>query len=191
MISQNGMNPRGTRNVGNLVPPPDPLSPLINSLSWDLFGYAQWCLSKNDSRGWMESHYSVKFGYLLQLEVTNFSQRSPLRKRIWSNDGLPKVNLFSWTLAHVKILTTDNPKKKGVASPSRCVMCVNVKESSHHLFIKCSYSKEIWTNSFAGINHWNKWPLSYKEMFLNWGKIRKYSKEYGSLSPNFFVGKFG
>jgi hypothetical protein len=61
--------------------------------------------------------------YISLLESIPPQPKNPMRRKVWSSIGLPKNNIFSWTMAHGKILTTKNLKKRGIPSPSWCVMC--------------------------------------------------------------------
>jgi hypothetical protein len=67
--------------------------------------------------------------------------KQPMWKNIWSNDGLPKVNTFCWTLAHGKILTGENLAKRGIKGPFHCTLCKKSEETSQHLFLECNFAK--------------------------------------------------
>ena len=51
--------------------------------------------------------------------------------KIWSKDGLPKVNFFFWILAHRKALTADNLRKRGIIGPLRCILCKEEERLEH------------------------------------------------------------
>lgn len=61
-----------------------------------------------------------------------------------SKNLIPKINLFWWKVAHGKILTIDNLKKKDFYLVNRCYLCNEVEETIMHLMFQCPYSKEIW-----------------------------------------------
>jgi hypothetical protein len=70
-----------------------------------------------DSRGWGTNGYSVKEGYNTLLSSLRVIQNSAKWKNVWSQDSLPKINIFIWSLAHGKILTGENLMKRGFHGP--------------------------------------------------------------------------
>jgi hypothetical protein len=95
-------------------------------------------------------------------------QCSPLWKKIWNNDGLPKINIFCWIMIYKKLLTAKNLRKRGIQGPSRCEMCATTEETIQHLFFECNISKEVWLCAFVGISHRVQWPASWVDMFTFW-----------------------
>ena len=87
-----------------------------------LAGLAPINKSKKDKRGWgrHSGKYSTAEGY--QRFSANYNV--PVNPRIWNNlwnySTLPKIEMFSWTLMHEKVLTGKNLEKRGFASPFRC-----------------------------------------------------------------------
>jgi len=71
-------------------------------------------------------------------------------KKIWSNNGMPKINIFCWIMAHGKILTIENLRKKGILGPW-FVLCNAEEETINHLFIDCKYAREVWDHVLQGI----------------------------------------
>jgi hypothetical protein len=45
---------------------------------------------------------------------------------------------------HNKILTGDNLEKRNIAGPHRCTLCNNNSKTSQHLFMGCTFAKEVW-----------------------------------------------
>lgn len=49
-----------------------------------------------------------------------------------------------WRILHDKMPTDDNLIQRGFQIPSICSLCGTTSESSTHLFLECSFAKEIW-----------------------------------------------
>jgi len=98
-----------------------------------------------DTRGSGNGAYSVNATYATLLDQSSLPPQSSLWSRIWNLDGIPKINLFCWTLAHINILVGENLKKRGFLGPFRCALCRQEEESLDHLFLECPYSKAVWS----------------------------------------------
>jgi hypothetical protein len=44
-----------------------------------------------------------------------------------------------------RILTWENLVKRGFLGPRKCVLCGKDEEIVLHLFVKCNFTKDIWT----------------------------------------------
>jgi len=53
----------------------------------------------------------VNVGYEALLAHLSLPPNYRVWNRIWDTNSLPKVNMFCWTLTHVKILTGENLQK--------------------------------------------------------------------------------
>jgi hypothetical protein len=58
-----------------------------------------------DRRGWGKGDYSVKHGYNFLLAQAGLPPQEKIWKNIWNTDNPPKINFFSWLVAHDKLLT--------------------------------------------------------------------------------------
>lgn len=65
------------------------------------------------------------------------------RKQLWSLHLAPKIKLFTWLLIENKLNTWDILQRKGWVGPNICQLCHN-EETSTHLFIKCSFTRQVW-----------------------------------------------
>jgi hypothetical protein len=63
--------------------------------------------------------------------------------QIWQSDSLPKINDFYWVMIHGKLLTVENLQIRGIAGPSRCVLCKEDYESTHNIIFECTFSKKV------------------------------------------------
>jgi hypothetical protein len=52
--------------------------------------------------------------------------------------------MYVWTTAHKGILTSENLRRRGWEGPSRCPLRCQEEETTDHLLLSCTYSKEVW-----------------------------------------------
>lgn len=124
---------------------------------------------EEDQWGWGKTgEYTVKQGYFQMQGKKEPQHPESVWKQIWENFSIPKINFFSWTLFHNKILTRDNLCKRNIASPHRCALCKNALETSVHLFIDCEYAQKVWNNFFTRLNVRPPSRCQITEMFLSW-----------------------
>jgi hypothetical protein len=182
-------------NLG-LIPPH--LQSQVDLLLLTLKGVSSVHLQKLDFRGWGAFGYSVKEGYKALLMQTVLPTKESMWKNIWSNDGLPKVNIFCWTLAHGKILTGENWLKEESKAP---FVAPYVKRVKKHPII---YFWSVILQSRFGNQYLQNYGLKsngppHAKLFLENGEItigdpsleKCFFKEYGRQHLNLFVGKFG
>ena len=62
-----------------------------------------------DSKGWgnRSGKYTTAASYQLLVDATNHDN-TDLWKSIWATKSLPKIDFFTWTTRHDKLLTEDN-----------------------------------------------------------------------------------
>ena len=118
----------------------------------------------------------MKAGYSEIDEVYSRNNNDGKWKKIWSKDGLPKINIFFWILGHGKTLTTDYLRKGGLEGPLRCILCKECEESLQHLFLECKFFREVWHQAY-------KEPQFELTLSTNWDDIFVRWKDYyqGSL----------
>ena len=56
-----------------------------------------------------------------------------------------------------KILTWENLAKRGILGPSRCALCGNNEETIYHLFVECSFTKDIWVTILKELKLISTW----------------------------------
>lgn len=110
-----------------------------------LSGYALIHQNIKDKFGWgQQGEYSAALGYkILHLQHEPVGSKI-LWNFVWDKMGLPKINFFSWLLAHRKVLTGENLAKRGILGPHRCPLCCSEEETIEHLFIECDYACQMW-----------------------------------------------
>jgi hypothetical protein len=114
--------------------------------------------------------YSVKEGYNTLLSTLRVYQNSTKWKNVWSQDSLPKVNFFTWSLSHGKILTGENLMKRGFHDPFICPLCQSNQDNIHHLFWNCPFSQTVWKVAFRDLSRKIRWPSAPIPSLGNWEK---------------------
>ena len=111
-----------------------------------LHGKAPVALNLQDRRGWgsQSGIYTVAEGYRALKAIPNVPTNPEVWKSIWNLKSMPKVDHFSWLLAHNSVLTAETLQKKGWEGPSQCSLCLKEEEKSLHLFFDCPFAKEVW-----------------------------------------------
>ena len=64
----------------------------------------------------------------------------------WNKLAPLKSNVLGWKLEMNRVPTYDLLLRRNIAIPSStCPICNNHQETSHHLFLTCSFADELWT----------------------------------------------
>ncbi|KAF4392186.1 hypothetical protein G4B88_026175 [Cannabis sativa] len=101
-------------------------------------------------------------------------QRVDYARNIWDRLILPKHRFIGWQIVNDQLLTRDNISKIMSIPSDSCPVCCMEKESHHHLFINCYYTRSVisevttWSGDFS-------WPSNIRDWF--------------SRSSNSFQGK--
>jgi hypothetical protein len=98
-----------------------------------------------DKRGWggNSGAYTTATRYHLIKALPTVPPNPGIWKAIWSSKTIPKIDMFTWTLAHKSILTVENLRKRGWEGPYRCPLCCHSEETIDHLLINCDFPKEV------------------------------------------------
>eukprot|EP00253_Pinus_taeda_P032784 PITA_32784 len=80
-----------------------------------------------DKRGWgsLSGSYTASEGYKRMMAIPYAPPNPSQWKFIWDFPTLPKTDFFCWTVAHNRILTRDNLRRRGMEGPSRCSLCLS------------------------------------------------------------------
>jgi hypothetical protein len=150
------------------------------SLKISLHGKSPLRKRARDKRGWGKEAkpYSTALGYSTLLNLPLVPPNPAIWKAIWKFKTIPKIDLFLWTLGHDSILTGENLKRKGWVGPFRCPLFHQAKESSSHLLLFCSFSKEVWT-LVAG-SHFTL-PLDLHSLLVDWPTLSSFPTQKKSL----------
>jgi hypothetical protein len=115
----------------------------------------------------------VRIGYKTLLSDNVLPEKSAIWKEIWNSDGLPKINIFGWQLAHNKLLTGENLLKRGFVGPYRCALCNQDFESTEHLFLNCNFSKQVMHIVYSELTNQISWSASCRSLIGKWSKSYK------------------
>ena len=115
-------------------------------------------LSCKDTWGWGSSGvYSAASGFKAiqtssqtSLPPSFGSLNAACWKMVMNSPIIPKVNIFTWTIMHQKVLTGENLLKQGFLGPYRCRFCLQSTETSAHIFVGCVFAQEVWEHFMCG-----------------------------------------
>ena len=70
---------------------------------------------------------------------------------------------------HQKILTGENLLKRGFLGPFRCCLCLQVFDTSAHIFVGCVFAQKVWEHFLRGLPY-SFVPLNSEPdiLFKNW-----------------------
>ena len=132
-----------------------------------------------DKRGWglSSGKYTAAEGYQNFSANYNVPRNPEIWNYIWNCRTIPKIEMFSWTLMHGRVLTGENLEKRGIVGPFCCPLCAVNAENISHLFLKCPFATSVWKEV---LKHWGgelKLLYHIQSCFLNWDKL--YQGELG------------
>lgn len=85
--------------------------------------------------------YSAQSAYrMFFVGSTRFAGARP----IWKAWAPLKVKFFVWLAIRQRIWTADRRQRCGLQDSAECILCDQEMESPVHLFVNCSYSKQVW-----------------------------------------------
>ena len=144
---------------------------LLNHLA----GIAPISLSLKDRRGQGNriGNYTTAEGYNVYATSYNVPENPAIWNHNWNNKTLPKIDVFTWTLIHQRLLTEENLEKRGIAGPFRCPLCAVNSESLSHLFFNCPYTVSIWKEVMLNEEDRFQWNGSNQDFFINWENMYK------------------
>eukprot|EP00253_Pinus_taeda_P020716 PITA_20716 len=96
--------------------------------------------------------YSPKLGYHKLIEAKNPDSHKSWWSSIWPLQAQPRTRLLMWNTLANKIPTGSNLMKRALAGPTWCVLCRQAEESTLHLFLTCSTTRDIWAQVIQALN---------------------------------------
>jgi len=73
-------------------------------------------------------------------------------KLVWNNFVPPSRSFVFWRLAHNKLPTDENPRKRGCKIVSICCFCHQHEETSTHIFFHSPETQKLWQRLCTGID---------------------------------------
>ncbi|XP_058784485.1 uncharacterized protein LOC131659290 [Vicia villosa] len=97
-----------------------------------------------DARVWKHSSKGELSSNLCYNFKRSRGTRSDWWRWIWAKTIPPSKSCMVCKLLHNRIATDDQWKRRNFSFPSRCDLCQEEEESSHHLFFQCNFATQIW-----------------------------------------------
>lgn len=91
--------------------------------------------------------FSVNSATWIQMEDMGACSSPKLLNRIWKQVSPLKIKLFAWSLIKEKLQTRKRLNKFITTSDDKCPLCNSHMEYQDHLFLHCSYAKQVWNCS--------------------------------------------
>jgi hypothetical protein len=73
-------------------------------------------------------------------------------KPIWHTWEPLKVKFFTWLAIRHRIWTADRRLHRSLQNVPACRLCDQEPENAEHLFLQCSFTKQIWHVIFSALS---------------------------------------
>ena len=103
----------------------------------------------------MDGNFRVKEAYLSLLNLVENQSRF-LWGKFWLASLRPKFSTFLWLVVNINILTWEFLLCRGFMGLSRCIICLEEKETQDHLLGSCKFTAQLWD---TGSTLFNKMDL--------------------------------
>ena len=135
-----------------------------------LAGLALVAKTKRDRRGWGRhtGSYSTSEGYQRYAANYNVLVNPRVWNNLWNCSTLPKIDMFTWSLMHERVLTDENLEKRGIDGPFRCPLCTEASENIRYLFLKCPYNISVWDDVLKLLGGGVHLPDTIQAYFTSW-----------------------
>lgn len=101
---------------------------------------------------------------------TRFSGARP----IWKAWAPLKVKFFVWLAVCKRIWTADRRHRHGLQDPAPCILCDQELETPDHLFVNCSYAKQVWHAILGMLGAHTTSPATPMELLEWWLQLRQH-----------------
>ena len=144
--------------------------------------------NENDSIHWSDNTVngedSTCLKYRLIVSANSSKTHDWLHAQIWAWHLSLKVKCFIWLSLGNCILTSDNLLKKGWCGPNICCLCSSNEENVNHMFINCSFVKNV---RVVLSQHYNiAFPWCAQKLDKNLNSWYKQKREFSFL-PVFYI----
>ena len=87
---------------------------------------------------------------------------------VWNVKSLPKIDMFSWTLVHGRVLTYENLEIRWIVGLFCYPLCKESKETGLHFLVSWSFARKVWRelihHQFGNKDH----PSSIQQCYATW-----------------------
>ncbi|XP_060185765.1 uncharacterized protein LOC132615218 [Lycium barbarum] len=107
---------------------------------------------------------SYKTGNMIKhiyLQLIGEQERVIWKALRFANDARPKAQFTLWLQLHGRLLTADRLLSWGMSIDKKCSLCQLQDETRNHLFMECSYVKQVWDGLL-------KWMCRAAPVQTNW-----------------------
>jgi len=99
-------------------------------------------------------------------ETTNFWYTN-----LWQWQIPLKIKMFAWLMLEHKILIWDNLVRRGFVGPNMFVLCGAEGENTKHLFVDCTFTKDIQYNILKQLKCKDIWEgIQVADYYIQWIK---------------------
>ena len=84
-------------------------------------------------------------------------------KLVWKVKLPTKILNFIWKLLHDSLPIFSILNSRGIAAPTRCLLCDDSDETINHLFLNCPFARAIWHGSILGVRTSDLTNVSVKQ----------------------------
>ena len=76
---------------------------------------------------------------------------------VWKLECPLQIKIFTWLAISNKFLRWGDGLKRNRDGPSHCILCKSNAQTMKHLFVKCSFSKQVWQEVAANLKVLVQW----------------------------------
>lgn len=89
-------------------------------------------------------------------------------RRLWKTWAPLKVKLFLWLAIWNRVWTADRLARRGMQHPEHCILCDQESKDINHLFVSCSFSRQVWFGALRPIGLERLVPSPNERKFIHW-----------------------
>ncbi|VFQ97337.1 unnamed protein product [Cuscuta campestris] len=106
-------------------------------------------------------HFLTSASWRQKFPMAKSNSKSVWRK-LWRVHTTPTIRNLIWRAANNILPVLDNLARKGMPIRNTCPLCQSSEETVLHLFISCSFARQVWTSSILG------WYTPHVNGFVVW-----------------------
>lgn len=120
-----------------------------------------WKLSSKGTYSSRDSYRAFFFG----------REFAPGPVEVWHSWAPLEVKIFTWLAVKDRLWTADRLQRRGLPYTTRCQLCCQVDEDSTHMFLGCSFSREVWYHTLLPLRLHRFTPTGLQELQEWWPTI--------------------